>query len=432
MSASTQLRGARPRPRVAVIGSWSETDLAALRQMFATVWPFAQASALLQRVAPRELDLILAADTLDQSALADVAHFITFSRWAWQGLPEPITGETQPTTSEEYTTPSCSGLLDRARQELLEIRKGVRGSTCLKLSDQIRNQYGALTTTEQSKANVALVSQGALVCTDAGQTILGFQIVRASGFGLAWLPGFENRIPWVRAIYAEWSRSDPERLPGWSEWQRYARWQTVDERIASDALAALADERAKLLGDLDARERVAHADMDRAHDLATRGARRLLLAQGDDLVAAAADAFRSLGFRVKEMDADIPQGQPKREDLQLRVDDDPTWIAMVEVKGYARSGAKASDLQVIRRHQRIFERAEGRAPSVIIYVCNGQHELPPDARQRPFASAPDDAAVFAEDDGLVIDTRDLFQLLAAPDPHEVRNRIRASRGVLSA
>ena len=72
---------------------------------------------------------------------------------------------------------------------------------------------------------------------------------------------------------------------------------------------------------------------------ADAGIRQVLWADGDDLVAAATEVLSDLGFEVRNMDAELSQGEPKREDLRLTLPDRPDWQALVEVKGYT-SGTK--------------------------------------------------------------------------------------------
>jgi hypothetical protein len=94
---------------------------------------------------------------------------------------------------------------------------------------------------------------------------------------------------------------------------------------------------------------------------ADSGLRRLLTAQGDDLVAAVAQSFESLGFKVRDMDEEWPKGD-KREDLRVQDPARGRWEAVIEVRGYTK-GAQQGDLLRISRFVTRYLKDEQRLPT---------------------------------------------------------------------
>ena len=120
------------------------------------------------------------------------------------------------------------------------------------------------------------------------------------------------------------------------------------------------------------------------------GSGGVLWADGDDLVAAAQDMFTNLGFTVRDMDAELKEGDPKREDLRLTLQDVSGWQAMVEVKGYS-SGTKTNDARQIREHRDRYIQEEGRSPSLTVWLSNPYRTIEPSARPAPDKNVEDAA-----------------------------------------
>ena len=152
------------------------------------------------------------------------------------------------------------------------------------------------------------------------------------------------------------------------------------------------------------------AELRRVNLDAESGPRRMLTSQGTELVDATAQAIRDLGFDVIDADRDLDseRGQ-KLEDLQIREPNREEWIAL-EVRGY-KGGAKTSDFQRLARFAARYERETTVSPSRRWLIVNHLINEPPASRPKAFESAPEDLELFAEDGGLVIDTRDLFQVV---------------------
>ena len=220
-----------------------------------------------------------------------------------------------------------------------------------------------------------------------------------------------NRGAWLAAAFASWKSKRPEDFPP-DGFGTLERWMTHAELEATAALAAHEAETAAYLAvrqsELDELE-VAASEAAGAAEVAER---MLLQAQGDELVAAVSDCLEALGFAVHDSDADAALNKAaKREDLQVRTEVDAEWLALAEVKGYTNRNAKTNDIAQLARAVGFFESRTGTVPKAQWYIVNAQFALPPDERPAPLASSPEDVEAFAEDGGLVIDTRELFKLL---------------------
>jgi hypothetical protein len=219
-----------------------------------------------------------------------------------------------------------------------------------------------------------------------------------------------DRASWLRAIVALWKARYPDDFPP-AGLASSERWMTHTEL---EATAAIANHEVETAAYLEARSsqlrRLEEASVEAAR--AAEGAEKsLLTAQGDVLVRAVQSCLAALGFEVTDSDAAAEANSAaKREDLQIRSDLHREWLALAEIKGYSKRNAKTSDLAQLARAVGFFERS-GPTPKAQWYIVNAQFGLPPDERPVPLASSPDDVEVFAENGGLVVDTRELFQLL---------------------
>lgn len=218
-------------------------------------------------------------------------------------------------------------------------------------------------------------------------------------------------VPWVAAALAEWQEVDPERFPVSPGWEHGAAWTTAAEDRALQAVEEarfrhehLLQEAEKAIGEAEAALAEARAEGD-------AGRRRLLVAQGGDLVAAVVQALELLGFEVQDMDELWPTGD-KREDLRVRDPGRSGWEAIVEVRGYTK-GAQLNDLmRISARFAPRYSQDEGRFPHGAWYVVNHFITQEPTNRPGVLASNAAEVAEFANGmaPGLVINTVDLFKL----------------------
>ncbi|MGW0358515.1 hypothetical protein ACWDXV_30355 [Nocardia nova] len=88
---------------------------------------------------------------------------------------------------------------------------------------------------------------------------------------------------------------------------------------------------------------------------------------------------------------------------------DGDWTTSAEVKGYTK-GAKSNDLSTVGRHRRVYEKKHQDVQRMW-YVANSFRLDSPDSRPKILDSADEHIDDFAQDDGLAIDSRVLFDLL---------------------
>ena len=252
------------------------------------------------------------------------------------------------------------------------------------------------------------------------------------GMAVAIPAGVAQRKLWVRQAFRYFARWTPASFANVADWDDDPAWQDNDERLAVVDLERTRTEFAAAVAEYEARIETLADRMIAARQAGRDGIGRLLRSQGVELVAAVADALTALGFEVVDSDSG---GQPgdRLEDLQIRDPNEPGWVAIAEVRGYG-GGAALNDLARIERFVRRFRDVEGRWPSRRWYVVNQFINQPPGSRPAPLANHPAEVNAFAAaDDGLVLDTRALFQMLQQPpDTYPaVRARLRASVGTIT-
>lgn len=216
---------------------------------------------------------------------------------------------------------------------------------------------------------------------------------------------------WVRDLLLHVFRAaKPDTFSGLRDWSSDDRWLIGQERVASVAIGEFEARRLDALRQLDDEQRDLKERLGAAHQLARDGRRRLLVAQGAELVAAVIEALTSVGFTVVNVDEQLEDGSKKLEDLQVTdPGEDPDWIALTEVRGYGK-GAPVSDLARIERFTTYFLEREHRRPSRRWYIVNHFLQITPGQREQPLASEAPALAEFAGSSGAVIDTRELFTL----------------------
>ena len=202
------------------------------------------------------------------------------------------------------------------------------------------------------------------------------------------LPESAKLAVWLRAFLSEIHESYPERVPqAPPRLSKPSDWYTPDEMALADRIAQIESDMDRLRSegdDLQARLEIAGENAD-------RGIRRALWSDGNELVAAAREILVSLGFTVHDMDSEVVQGEPKREDLRLTLQCLPDWEAIVEVKGYG-SGVKTSDSRQIREHRDSYVRENDRIPDMTVWLSNPYRGEDPSSRTAPDQNVEDAAA----------------------------------------
>jgi hypothetical protein len=258
---------------------------------------------------------------------------------------------------------------------------------------------------------------------------------RPSGAHCWALPDFVvDLLPWAVVAIREWKLIAPDRFPGEPDWRRAERWATPPELGLIREEARLRAELQQIQARFDTRFGELSNQLGRLRTEGDRTNRALLAVQGDDLVRAVLYALRGLGFEVQEMDN--TGRSSKLEDLRVADSSKPGWMALAEVKGYARGGAKSGDLVQIGRFATLFAAEQKRPADAYWYVVNHSIAEDPSMRRPALAGSDDDLNVFAQGGGVVLDTRELFDLLfdvqvGATASQEARELLSGARGRFS-
>ncbi len=274
--------------------------------------------------------------------------------------------------------------------------------------------------TAQRENAQATFDAGAIIRERQTNAILACHFLRwESNLGMAWIPLLtDDPTAWVELLITEWSQIDPDAFPTVGDWTAMPDWMVSEEESLVSEIKAQEQNKIELVGDIDKKIGEISSDLAVLKEEVNRGRRRLITHQGDELVDEVAEVFEQIGFDVTRIDDTVGENVPKREDLRLqeRSQIDNGWTAIVEVRGYAKSGGTTADLLRLDRFANMYERETGRPPDKRIYVINGQIQLLPSQRQEPLASATEDIGIFAESDGLIISTLDLFRALKSTTP----------------
>jgi hypothetical protein len=412
--------GKRPRPRVALLGKFASKELERFQKMFPTIWRANYSGGLGQLVDPREIDLIIIApDIVDAGKYPENAHVICFST-SIPDLPglrsENYVYIRGKAKTEEFILPDVPLSLSRLRTVDFRTVTSVRGWPTLGLAGVVSD--------EEDLCKSAIVSEAKtnepLACVYWRSEV---------NLGVAWLPQDMpiDRPAWVELLVQLWSQLDSERLPNFGDWTRSPEWMVPEEESILAQIAEREAEKQKVIAEIDQHIAQLTSGLASTTVAANTGRRRLITAQGDELVEEVKNVFEAIGFKVELVDTTLDPKLPKREDLRLQDTKgaDKSWEAIVEVRGYQRSSGNTADLQRIHRFANLYEKEKGKLPSKSIYIVNGQIELLPNQRQEPFASAQEDLNIFAESNGLVIWTIDLFRAIKSKPTSEYRALIKS-------
>ena len=183
-------------------------------------------------------------------------------------------------------------------------------------------------------------------------------------------------MAWFRAFLCDVHESDPGRVPQAppslsQPWD----WYTPEEKELANRISQIDSEIERLTkvgGQL-------QTELTAEGERAAKGIRRALWADGDELIAAVGKILADLGFAVRDMDAELTEGEPKREDLRLEHQSLRGWQAIVEVKGYTR-GTKTNDARQIREHRDRYIEEEGRSPDLTVWLANSFRRMDPSSR----------------------------------------------------
>ncbi len=416
---ASKVGGQRPRPRVALLGNFEAGDLEIFKRMFPTIWQGDIFAELNELVDIREIDLLVIASGIGYAYNWPLqTHVICFSQDI-PNLPGPVLRTniviSANAETEEFIFPDIPLPLSRRRDADYSGLSSVRGWPRLSL------KYINISVA-RAEAAKEMLAQGAIICERSTNSPLAVYFLREdSGLGVAWLPNVnKNQAAWVELIVAQWAQSDKESFPDYGDWTDNQEWMTTEELTILSQIHSLEKEKQESIIKIDKQIGKLHAGLALAKTSANKGLRRLLTTQSEELVDEVAKALSGIGFNVTRVDSMLTEKAPKREDLRLSHlgDDKVEWNAIIEVRGYARSAGTTADLLRLARFSKLYEKEIGQSPDKLIYIVNGQIELLPPQRQEPLVASPEDLQLFAESDGLVIWTVELFRALKAADPSD--------------
>lgn len=432
----TKNRGARPKPRVAVVGSWTEEEQSALKAMFRSVEYYASVGRLrAEWPSPLDHDLVVLTHwTPGQGTEGlegyDVPHVIAVG-------PVPCAvpfGEhrlvaTERARSSEHHTDDPPGRIGRRLNAWLDGVEHVRHWHIIAIKGMARraSQSQALVTGADSEDDdIHDVLDGATIlwAHDPRGALGVVTHVHPAGFeggepgewfGLnrrtAFLPNVkDHRVAWVEAIVHDWAEQDRETFATVIPWREQPEWQTAQERELAGKVAEIEARRAKLLAELKGEQDQVEEQLAEARRAADGFERAILTTKGTELVVAVSRMLNELGFEVRDMDAEKQPGEPKREDLRLTHPFRPGWVALVEVKGSATRSTGNDFARQINRAANRYRDEANKWPDLKLVIHNGEFSLPPGHRHRPFETAPAEREEHAADGLLVIGTEDLFRL----------------------
>jgi hypothetical protein len=431
-----RIGGTLPRPRVALLGNFSQAELKKYKQLFPTLWQGKGGDEIDRLVSYKELDLIIVNPNMSYTpAWIDYVHVICFSQKV-ESLPGPTSNSIIRSFSgvhtAEYELPEIELPYSRRRDADFARLTNVKGWEPIS-TDQISR---GLLVAEENRRAKDIILKGAIICDRHSNCPFATIFIREhNNLGLAWLPQpIFKQIAWVELITAEWAKVDHMRFPEFGDWTKLPDWTVPKEEELAQQILALEEKKQRMIQEIEADIGARQSDLTEATLEANKGVRRLLTGQGDELVDEVANIFRQIGFKVQLMDKELEGNKPRREDLRLQ---DPSvqkedWEAIVEVRGYEKSGSTTADLARLGRFANFYRNEMGRLPDKRMYVVNGQTGIPnPQQRQEPLISAQEDVHTFAEDNGVVISTIDLFRLaknLQHFDHTVVRESIKTAEG----
>ncbi len=203
------------------------------------------------------------------------------------------------------------------------------------------------------------------------------------------LPTVSSLAAWFRAFLADVHESDPTRVPETPpRLSKQVDLHTPEEHNLANRIMDIDSSIAALIAERDEIETLLAAETQRAD----QGIRSALWEDGEALTSAVNEILSGIGFNVRDMDADLKVGKPKREDLRLTHNGVPNWEAIVEVKGYV-NGPRTSDTRQIREYRDRYSSEEGHPPQLTLWVANPHRNLDPAIRPKPDSNVREAAEI---------------------------------------
>jgi hypothetical protein len=422
---SKDVKGARPRPRVAILGTIEDKIKTYFNNLFPTVWIADDFNDLSEIVNYKEIDLLIILPDYDPKSYEyefmedyiENANIICFSPNL--ALPGPLIRNNhinsfRKADTEEYQFTDIPLPLSRQREkDFIEI-SSIRDFRIITSDEEpdisIRDTITGKSYSPYQLTQKRLI-ETALVLEHSTQSPLAVNYKRGkNGLQVAFLPNSIFGLVWVEIFCQQWAETDREHFPNFGNWIGLPEWMTPAEIDLIDEIEKLEKRRKEINFEIDSQLAKLNQKQVEVTLSGNLGRRRLITEQGQALVDEVASIFKEFGFSVQFFDDDIDPSQPNREDLRLTILKDLSWEAIVEVRGYSRASGQTNDFQRLSRFATLYFKEKGHLPNKRILVVNGEIEISqPALRHEPFAAAAEDVEVFSEDDGIVIWSLDLFR-----------------------
>ena len=387
-----------PRPRVAAIGL-SDSQVASIELLCGTLRPELSLEHYLGRYNWTETDIVVATD-LDDEQIHSEVNILTIgkNRFLWRGR----VSRNYATTERELSVPD----------DCPELYKHLAANLCTQLNRSAQ---------PPDVVDADLKYKDALIKSTSGRSIalrLVYPVQAAEshgeqpGYVTLMLPYSADLTSWFRAFLCDIHAINPEQVPEPPPSLSQALdWYTPQERFVADEISRIEAEIECLNDKRSALETELIAERERADE----GVRKSLWADGSDLIDAVREMLSDIGFVVRDMDAELIEGEPRREDLRLSLARDPEWQALVEVKGYT-SGIRTNDARQIREHRDRYIREEGHPPALTVWLSNPYRKImDPSSRPIPGRNVDDAANYIGSVHVLASDLYRRWALVAAGD-----------------
>jgi hypothetical protein len=409
--------GRKPSPRALVYGFEGRDEVA---DAVAGLFPTARRIGSADEVRQDEYDVVvtdLSLAQFDDRLFAICFGSTNVGRYsiAVEGYVHTNRLEFQGTSiASEFIVPADlpPELLELVERQLVPLARSRDTNRILTLTTQL----GPLTPVEEGQRYTKVHP----ILQTTEPELLAARILRPNGTSVWALPrGVTDEVAWVRTALSVWHRTNSEIFPTDPGWRDSPEWMTDEELSAMAARDSIVQERTAAVTLFQERLTDAEAELAAAHERAAAGPGLLLTGSGNALVGAVQEALEVLGFEVTNQD-EINPPSDRLEDLRIKSpSDDPDWIALAEVRGYAKGAAQGDLLRLSARFAKRFIQEVGRDASALWYVVNQFAGTDPSSRPPPLDTNPGEVAAFQEEAGVVIATTSLFDLRKNVESGEV-------------
>ncbi len=411
-----RIKGSKTRPRVAVIGlPLIDEDRRKLEQLFPSINFYRSFKQLEDHTSSSEIDLLILGNKVeDSSNLLFRINIISFSSNP-PFMPGPVHNEhielSNPVKTEEFIENDIT--LEYSRIRAKEDWTNAKGWSKIHFKEQqVLMPVYSKKMTSIKKANSIIRGGAILLDSHSGSPFATVFLNEEQKLGVAWFPlPTKHKIDWIEAIVNEWAKYFPEKFPHIGDWARQEEWLLAPEIGLLKEIKNLEERKLEYIKEIEGKIDTLNKKYKGVLSWNDKGFRKLLTEQGDELVDIVKIAFESFGFTVEKMDETIIKGKSKIEDLRITIDNNKSWEAIVEVRGYAKSSGKEGELTRLNKFAKLYNKEKEKFPDKMIYVVNGSIELLPPQRPKPFESNPDFLNSIADDDCLVVSTTTIYRVL---------------------